>query len=375
MRYIECGDAGGPAYMRGDSRGDLGRVDVVVFDCDGVLLDVRRSYIRAVAWTVGALVEAFTGTVVPESLLDPELSHAYKRTGGFNNDWGLAYALAMRIMAEAPGDVVREVSRVAEESTRFTDLRERLSYVRGRRPDARIPLDGLRGRLLAFAGELDETGCDSVNRLLCGVLEPVKRALAWRGGVGECMVSTMFEEALLGRRLFEEQYGEPARFTDANAGFVEGGRVVVTEATLRGLSSVLGGPRLGVASGSMRGTALHLLGELMDHVPREAQVWHGDVDEAAKKTGDAGLHKPGPYSLLRACEPYRPFSRALYVGDTAADSAMARRAGEGFLFAGVYGFTHSPESSMREFLESGCDVVAPTVNELPRILSMVRGGP
>lgn len=375
MRYIECGAAGGPAYVRGDSRGDLGRVDVVVFDCDGVLLDVRRSYIRAVAWTVGALVEAFTGTVVPESLLDPELSHAYKRTGGFNNDWGLAYALAMRIIAEAPGDVVREVSRVAEESTRFTDLYERLSYVRGRRPDARIPLDGLRDRLMGFAGELDETGCDSVNRLLCGVLEPVKRALAWRGGVGECLVSTMFEEALLGRRLFEEQYGEPARFTDADAGFVEGGRVVVTEATLRGLSSVLGGPRLGVASGSMRGTALHLLGELMDYVPREAQVWHGDVDEAAKKTGDAGLHKPGPYSLLRACEPYRPFSRALYVGDTAADSAMARRAGEGFLFAGVYGFTHSPESSMREFLESGCDVVAPTVNELPGILSMLRGGP
>jgi hypothetical protein len=29
---------------------------------------------------------------------------------------------------------------------------------------------------------------------------------------------------------------------------------------------------------------------------------------------------------------------------------------------------------MREFLESGCDVVAPTVNELPGILSMVRGG-
>jgi phosphoglycolate phosphatase-like HAD superfamily hydrolase len=374
VRYIECGDAGGPAYVRGGSFGDLSRVDVVVFDCDGVLLDVRRSYIRAVAWTVGALVEAFTGTVVPEALLDPELSHAYKRTGGFNNDWCLAYALAMRIMAEIPSDATREVNRVADESTRFIDLRERLYYIRGNRPNARILLDGLRGRLMGFAGELDMTGCEAVDRLLCGSLEPVRRALAWRGGVGECLVSTMFEEALLGRRLFEEQYGEPARFTDADEGFVEGGRVVVTEATFRGLSSVLGGPRLGVASGSMRGTALHLLGGLMDHVPREAQVWHGDVDEAAKKTGDAGLHKPGPYSLLRACEPYRPFSRALYVGDTAADRAMARRAGEGFMFAGVYGLTHSPESSMREFLESGCDVVAPTVNELPGILSMVRGG-
>ena len=374
MKHIKCGDAGGPAYVREDSLGDLRRVDVVVFDCDGVLLDVRRSYIRAVAWTMGALVEAFTGTVVPKGLLDPELSHAYKRTGGFNNDWCLAYALVMRIIAEASGDGVRETNRVAEESTRFTDLRERLSYVRRCRTDARISLDGLRGRLVGFAGDLDETGCEAVDRLLCGVLEPVKRALAWRGGVGECMVSTIFEEALLGRRLFEEQYGEPARFTDSDAGFVEGGRVVVTEATFRELFSVLGGPRLGVASGSMMGTALHLLGGLMNHVPREAQVWHGDVDEAARKTGDAGLHKPDPYSLLRACEPYRPFSKALYVGDTAADRAMARRAGEDYLFAGVYGLTHSPESSMREFLESGCDVVAPTVNELPRILSMVRGG-
>jgi phosphoglycolate phosphatase-like HAD superfamily hydrolase len=262
---------------------------------------------------------------------------------------------------------------VAGEAARIGDPWERLRYIRENRPDARLPMGGLRGRLMGLASALDESGPEAVDRLLGARLGPVSRALALGGGVGVSLVSTVFEEALLGRRLFQETFGLEARFAEGELGFVEDEEVVVREATLLELASLLGGPRLGVASGSVRSTALYALRGVGRLIPAGAQVWHGDVDAAMAESGRRGLHKPDPYSLVRACEPYVPRGGVLYVGDTAADRIMVERAGVGFLFAGVYGCTHAPEESMREFLDAGCAVVAPTVNELPGVLRRARG--
>lgn len=368
-REVEAG--GGAAYVREESLNALRDVDVVVFDCDGVLLDVRRSYIRAVARATATLVDAFTGSRFPEAIVDPALNYAYKRTGGFNNDWSLAYALTMRTLAEA-GDAIDEINRVAEAASAVKELGPRLDYLRGHRPDALIPVEGLHGKLMDFAGELDETGHEAVDRALRR-LEPVKRALGYRAGVGESLVSTLFEELLLGRDLFQEAFGRPPTLTGCERGLVEDAEAVMTGETIRDLESLLGGRRLGVASGSLRVTAYHALGPLARMIPREAQVWHDDVDAAAEATGRSNLHKPEPYALLAACEPYKPYRGVLYVGDTTADRIMAARAGEGFLFAGVYGVAHSADETRRGFLEAGCDVVAASVNQLPGILRHVRG--
>jgi len=369
--YREVSAEGEAAYVREGSLDDLRGVDVVVFDCDGVLLDVRGSYIRAVARTTAILVEAFTGSRVPEDLVDPALNYAYKRTGGFNNDWSLAYALTMRTLAEA-GDALADINRVAEAASDIKELRERLDYIRLHRPEAPIPVEGLYQKLYRFADELDDTGHQAVDRAL-GQLMPVKRALGYRAGVGDSLVPTLFEGLLLGRGLFQTVFGYPSLLPGCERGFVEDAEAVITERTLRDLEALLGGPRLGVASGSIRGTAYHVLGPLAHMIPRGAQVWHDDVDEAIRATGREGLHKPDPYPLLAACEPYKPYRRVLYVWDTAADHLMAGRAGEGFLFAGVYGVAHSADETRRGFLKAGCDVVASSVNQLPGVLRQVRG--
>jgi HAD superfamily phosphatase len=56
----------------------------VLFDMDGVLVDVSGSYRRAVIETTAAL----SGRVV-----SPATVQAYKDRGGFNNDWVLTHAL------------------------------------------------------------------------------------------------------------------------------------------------------------------------------------------------------------------------------------------------------------------------------------------
>ena len=369
-KYIELQREGNKLYVREDRLPWLAEVDVIVFDCDGVLLDVRESYGKAVAWIMSALVEAFTGVKLPETLFDERLSFAYKRTGGMNNDWDLTYALVMRVLASSPE--AAEIEGLAQRSLEIDDMLQRLRFIEENRVEAGIPMDGLYEELLSFATGLDDSGVESVDAQLLPSMKGVKQALAHPGGVGESIVSTIFEEVFSGAALFEETFGVPARFTDAQTGYVENEMVVVTDETLDQLEEIIGGARFGVASGSLANTARHALGAALERFRPEAQVWHDDIDQAEAATGRRGLGKPNPYPLTRSAEPYQPITRALYAGDTVADMLTAERAGDRYLFAGVYGCVAASVEARQAFLEYGCDVVAHSVNDLPTILRAAR---
>ena len=374
--YVESRTASGETYyVRRDRLGDLARVDVIVFDCDGVLLDVRESYSRAVARTTSALVEAMTGFSVPEEIYDTRLNRAYKRTGGFNNDWALTYAFTMRTLAELPEDALDRLGKVAGEALRSGSLRERLRYIRENPVETEVPLKTLYERLGGFAEELDSTGWEAVDRLLLDRVGPeIRDVLGYPGGVGEGLVTTVFEEIFCGPELFERIFGLEAMYGAGGSGFIEKETVIIEEDTIGRLTELLGGTRMGVASSSPAVTALHALGESISRIREEARVWHETVDEAQAMEGVTGLHKPHPFSLLRASEPFQPYERVLYVGDTMADRLMVGNAGEPrFLFAGVNGNVHGPDEAREDFMTSGSDIVAPSVNELPEILESARG--
>lgn len=370
-KYIELQREGNPLYVREDRLPWLAEIDVIVFDCDGVLIDVRGSYSKAVAWGTSFLVEAFTGVKLPETMFDERLNFAYKRTGGMNNDWDLTYALVMRVLASSPE--AAEIDELAQRSLDIDDMLRRLSFIKENRVEAGIPMGNLYDELCSFATSLDDSGVESVDAQLLPAMKGLKQALSHPGGVGESIVSTVFEEVFSGATLFKETFGVPTRFTYAQVGYVENERVVVTDETLDQLEEIIGGARFGIASGSLANTASYALGAALGRFSPEARVWHDDIKQAEEETAERRiLGKPNPYPLTRAAEPYQPITRALYVGDTMADMLMAERAGDRYLFAGVYGCVAASDEARQAFLESGCDVVAHSVNDLPTILRFAR---
>jgi HAD superfamily hydrolase (TIGR01548 family) len=70
---------------------------VLVFDMDGVLVDVSASYRESIRETV----RHFTGTVV-----SPEAVQDYKNQGGWNNDWALSQRLCVDLGVDVPYDTV-----------------------------------------------------------------------------------------------------------------------------------------------------------------------------------------------------------------------------------------------------------------------------
>ncbi len=370
--YIKLENKRGTIYIRKDKLADLAKVDTVVFDCDGVLLDVRNTYNVAIAATTRIIIEAFTGTVIPESLFTSELNFAFKRTGGFNNDWTHAYAVIMRILAEVPDQQLLELNKLAEESLRYDSPKERFDYIAGK-VKADISITGLCEKLFEFAAQLDASGIEKVDELLLQrVGVNIKRALKFRGEVGESMVSTLFEELFSGEELYRESFGSEPCFVRRERGVVEADEVVILEKTIDEFESILGGSRFGVASGSLENTAKHALGEIKERFPKGGQYWHDVVDRDAKMLGSVNLHKPNPYALVKAAEMFGS-EMVLFIGDTMADYLTVENAGDGYLFTGVYGCVHCGEDVMHSFMELGSDVVAPTVNEIPLVLRYARG--
>ena len=72
----------------------MSAIDTVVFDVDGVLIDVSKSFTQAVKDMVRSYVE-FTET---DTALEQHIA-ALRRVGGFNNDWDLAYGLIALLRA------------------------------------------------------------------------------------------------------------------------------------------------------------------------------------------------------------------------------------------------------------------------------------
>jgi len=75
-------------------------LNALLFDMDGVLVDVSRSYRRAIEETV----EHFTGRQIGENAIQ-----RYKNYGGFEDDWKLTHAIVTDTAMEVP------ISRVIDE--------------------------------------------------------------------------------------------------------------------------------------------------------------------------------------------------------------------------------------------------------------------
>ncbi|MBN2122594.1 HAD-IA family hydrolase [Candidatus Micrarchaeota archaeon] len=97
-------------------------VDGIIFDIDGVLVDVSTSYREAIRLSAGD----FLGREVEPSEVDE-----IKRIPGMNNDWDAAYALSLGI--KSAEEIERESEEYARIKGRFQEL-----YLGGLRDKERL---------------------------------------------------------------------------------------------------------------------------------------------------------------------------------------------------------------------------------------------
>lgn len=383
-------DVGGRAvYVRSSGVEALEEVSVVLFDCDGVLIDARQSYNRAIERTVSYLAGDVIRVALPERSVTDEVIYAFRKSGGFNNDWDTTYAILLYIFTNLPEalldrfrDAYRRLSgdRPVDPYDRVSRFREVFSDVE------RVTLSGVREDLLELAKRIDSRGLVSVEELLvkgCSgeALEGFRALMSYPGKVGVSVLMTVFEELFLGPRLFYSKYHLKPRFVQEGRGLIDHERPLVTVNTLKALSGILGESSIGIVSGRSRLSSEYTLKGLVKWFNPEITVFIEDEIEAALEAGDEGgafkMGKPNPYGLLEAEKNAARDGRIVYVGDSKEDTIMveeANRAVDRFISAGVYGSSNSPEDLAELFFDDGAYIIAESVNDIPQTLKGVKEG-
>jgi phosphoglycolate phosphatase-like HAD superfamily hydrolase len=389
--YVTISLNGEEAYVKVSSLSQLKEVEAIVFDCDGVLIDIKDSYNKAISKTVAYIMESLTGHSVPDNLISEELLFLFRKSGGFNNDWDTVYGILMFILCNLPKKIRDKLEKLVEEALWQPDISKRLSLVK-ENVNKEFKINELNEQVLKeiveqmkqFTYFLDSTGVESVDKKLLEnsnnvkFFNTLKCFLHNPPEVGKSIIATVFEEFFEGSNLFKETYGFEPRFYKG-LGLIENEKSIIIPETLDRLAAILGKPNFGIASGSRFKPAEHILVNLLIHFKRDALIFLDYIqraqDEHFRKGFNVNLRKPSPFSLFKCTEALSPLKFVLYVGDSAEDIMMvteARKTDPRFLFAGVYRFSSLDEALLDSFLKYGCDLVLPTVNELPLVLEAVR---
>jgi len=385
QKYLQIEVNAEKAYIKKDSLGKLSEVDAVIFDCDGVLIDIRESYNRAISETVSYIIEELTGLRIPQNMVSKEIIYLFKKSGGFNNDWDLAYATLMLILCSLPDEFQEVFEKNVNMTQREGDLLKRfLSVKKGvRREYNPKGLCNIKANLGNILGQLakvcDASGIASIESKIINLPDVPKKSqkfyaaaksfLSYPSDVGESILTTVFEEKFCGSRLFRETYGQEPKFY-REKGLIENERAIIQPETLDQLAFMFDKANFGIASGRPLKLAEYALSELLDKFNPKALVFLEEIEAV-------NLGKPNPFSLLQSSEGLKPFNYALYVGDAMEDALMvkeANRTNPRFLFAGVYAYSDCKDDVVRDFLAGEADAILPSVNELPFILETIKGG-
>lgn len=136
--------------------------DLLIFDMDGVLVDVSESYREAIRRTV----EHFTGIAVPN-----ELVQDFKNRGGFNDDWALCFQLIQDAGVDTSlHAVISQFQRFFRGENGAPGLIQRERWMAREGLFHRL---ALQYRLAVFTGRLREEAGVTLQRFAPAVFDPV----------------------------------------------------------------------------------------------------------------------------------------------------------------------------------------------------------
>ena len=379
-------------YFREDSAKDITNLAKIVFDFDGVLVDVMQSYYENIRKVVDYYFLEILGLEGRrEKLVTFGDIQGFKDTGLYNNDWTLTHALITYYLTilirklqqrHVLDGFLKQFSDIqfSEISSFIQTLRGVGDYCRRHGVDTAELASMKKDSTLGIKSLLAQVKSQPFEAVLISVLP---RAESSQLRLGKKLVPYSVEKPDLLKRLFEESYlgGEMfRRFYDVSPVFnfneclLDKEEFIPTRKTIHTLYSRFG--KLAVYSEKPRDQAMYLLEKngFREYFDENELMFSGDIIKSASEQ----LGKPNPTVLIEMVEKIAgDVSKVAYVGDTVADALLVKGARlqglSNLLFLGVLCSSQYPDGLLSQFMKYDADAVMTDVNDIPYLYASLGG--
>lgn len=325
---------------------------LIVFDMDGVIVDVSQSYRETVRRTARLFFgAAASGHELPDPLFPLSDLARIKQSGGMNNDWDLTlYVISILFPLLGKSPILRSGGDSwlrYEETLPSCDAGPLARFLR----ESRAPLT-----------ELYEAGKEPETELV---------KTFYQGEVGGAnVIKQIFQEVYLGRELFEQIYGIPPR-KYRGEGLILREKPMIDEEILNKLAE---SNLLAIATGRPKMEALYPL-EVFGLQKYFTNVLTLDdcLQEEERRRRTTGkkvsLSKPHPFMIDRiAAQIKDEVAEYYYIGDMPDDMLAAARSKSGYQGIGLLAAAEDRESLRKALFAAGADHVLEDLAELPPLI-------
>ena len=300
--------------------------DSIIFDCDGVLIDVTKSYDTTINRTISYVLKEIADITVDTPLTN-ELLLKFKSTGGFNDEIDITYAgvlcfIVAKKLNRDPTELILDVINNADDSG--------ITYIEN------------------FLNKIDANISD------------VKERLAYPSTDKNDLIHSTFDQLFFGPELYSKIFQKESKFSEK--GFIENDQVIVTSELVEALKEKFN-DKIAIVTGRGFNAISSSLKEILNQFNVANSVFLEDESR--------DLAKPNPQSLIRAMKGLNS-KNCLYVGDSMEDMMLAKKASElGFqaTFCGIYGSGKLPEMKKKLFVEYNTPLILESIKQLPDVMT------
>ena len=301
--------------------------DSIIFDCDGVLIDVTESYDTTINKTISYVLKEIADIIVDMPLTN-EMLLKFKSTGGFNDEIDITYAgilcfITAKKFNKNPIEFISDVIDNADDSG--------IAYI--------------------------ENFLDKIDLDISGV----KARLGYPSADKNDLIHATFDQLFFGPELYNKIFQKKSWFSEK--GFIENDNVIVNSELIEALKKKFN-DKIAIVTGRGFSAISSSLKEILNQFNVENSVFLEDESR--------DLAKPNPQSLIRAMKGLNS-KNCLYVGDSMEDMILAQKASElGFkaTFCGIYGSDKLPDMKKKLFAKYNVPLILESINHLPGILTI-----
>jgi HAD superfamily hydrolase (TIGR01549 family) len=313
-------------YIDNSILNDLTFVDGIIFDCDGVLIDITKSYDLAIDKTVKYVLENFS-KITDSITIDSEIIDGFKSSGGFNDEVDLTYALILSLVA---------ANKLQKNQREF---------------------------VFDVISNADTSGILSVEKYIEKLVDisDIKNKLSYPGTHHDNTLYKIFDQIFYGSELYLKLFNQKSQFLES--GLIANDVVIADNFLIEKLQKKFSS-KISIVSGRGKESIKYSLKQLLDKFDLKNSMFLEDEPRE--------MAKPNPESLVRSINGMN-CTNCIYVGDSMEDFIMAKKAteqGYKIIFCGIIGTSKNPHHKLELFEQNGVLLVLDSIDLLPKVLNL-----